>query len=128
MCFQLVNCKSLILKAIKISKKIASVDRVRYNGSMRFERSKFSYIKGLQSNYLNYDLNGNQVCVARFRYRKAPVTKAKFMNVLIKHYTVEDYFEKLRSAAPLKILMNDGLLVPTSDGKIVLEGKVIFGN
>ncbi len=114
----------MILKAIKISKKIASVDRVRYNGSMRFERTNFKY----HNEFLYYTIKGIPVCVARFRYRKAPVTKAKFMNVLIKHYTVEDYFEKLRSAAPLKILMNDGLLVPTSDGKIVLEGKVIFGN
>jgi hypothetical protein len=94
---------------------------------MKFERNKFSYIKGLQSNYLNYDLNGNQVCVARFKYSKAPVKKVLFMAVLLKHYTVEDYFEKLRTAAPLQILITDGFLVHTSDGKIILDGKIIFG-
>jgi hypothetical protein len=91
---------------------------------MKFERNNFQNNNG----FLNYNLNGVLVCVARFRYSKAPVTKAKFMNVLMKHYTVEDYFEKLRSAPPLQILMNDGLLVHTADGKIVLDGKVVFGN
>lgn len=90
---------------------------------MRFERTNFHYHNG----FLYYNIKGIPVCAARFRYSKAPVTKTKFMNVLIKHYTVEDYFEKLRSAAPLQILKNDGLLVHTS-GKIVLEGKVVFGN
>jgi len=88
---------------------------------MEFERSKFSTD---YNNILFYDLNGQPTTVARFKYRKAPVTKAKFMNLLVKNYSVEDYFKKLQSAAPLQILMNDGLLVHT-DGKIILDGKII---
>jgi len=48
------------------------------------------------------------------------------MAVLIKYYTVEDFFKKLQSSAPLQVLMNDGLLVHTG-GKIILDGKVING-
>ena len=88
---------------------------------MEFERSKFH---SDYNNILFYDLNGHMITVARFKYRKAPVTKAKFINVLLKNYTVEDYFKKLQSDAPLQILINDGFLVHTG-GKIILDGKII---
>ena len=89
---------------------------------MEFERSNFRS----ENDMLYYDVNGQPITVARFKYSKSPVTKAKFVKVLVKNYTVEDYFNKLQSAAPLQVLMNDGLLVHT-DGKIILDGKVING-
>ena len=95
---------------------------IRYNGSMEFERSNFRS----ENDMLYYDVKGQPITVARFKYSKSPVTKAKFVKVLVKNYTVEDYFNKLQSAAPLQVLMNDGLLVHT-DGKIILDGKVING-
>lgn len=89
---------------------------------MTFERNKFK----TYHNTLFYDLNGQLITVAQFKSSRAPVTKAKFMKVLVKNYTVEDYLNKLQTAAPLRILMNDGLLVHT-DGKIILDGTVING-
>jgi len=106
-----------------VSKKVATSVLIRYNGSMEFERSKFF---NAGNNILSYELNGQPNFVARFKYRSSPVTKAKFMAVLVKYYTVEDFFKKLQSSAPLQVLMNDGLLVHTG-GKIILDGKVING-
>ena len=66
--------------------------------------------------------------VARFKHR-GPVTKAKFIKTLIKHYTVEEYFGKLEilKEAPLQILMNDEILVFDKDelgrGYFILDGK-----
>jgi hypothetical protein len=72
--------------------------------------------------------------VARFKHR-GPVTKAKFIKMLIKHYTVEDYFARLGGAynpkgeAPLQILMNDEILIFEKDelgrGYFILDGKII---
>jgi len=70
--------------------------------------------------------------VARFKHR-GPVTKAKFIKTLIKHYTVEGYFSRLAGAynaqgeAPLQILMNDEILVFDRDdlgrGFFILDRK-----
>ena len=69
--------------------------------------------------------------VARFKHR-GPVTKAKFIKTLIKHYTVEGYFARLGGAynaqgeAPLQILMNDNILVFDNENrKFILEGNVL---
>jgi hypothetical protein len=63
--------------------------------------------------------------VARFKHR-GPVTKAKFLKTLRKHYTVESYFAKMTAGVPpLRVLMNDGLLVFGDNGKFILDGKVI---
>lgn len=69
--------------------------------------------------------------VARFKHR-GPVTKGRFIKMLIKHYTVEEYFARLGGAynpqgeAPLQILMNDGILVFDSENrKFILDGKVL---
>ena len=72
--------------------------------------------------------------VARFKHR-GPVTKAKFIKTLIKHYTVEEYFARLGGAynaqgeAPLQILMNDEILVFDKDdlGRafLTLDGKIL---
>ena len=63
--------------------------------------------------------------VARFKHR-GPVTKSKFLSALIKHYTPADYFAKMEAgAAPLRVLMDDGILVHGDNGKFILDGKVI---
>ena len=63
--------------------------------------------------------------VARFKHR-GPVTKAKFLKTLRKHYTVESYFAKMTAGVPpLRVLMNDGILVFGDNGKFILDGKVI---
>ena len=63
--------------------------------------------------------------VARFKHR-GPVTKAKFLSALIKHYTPADYFAKMEAgAAPLRVLMDDGILVHGDNGKFILDGKVL---
>ena len=63
--------------------------------------------------------------VARFKHR-GPVTKAKFLKTLMKHYTPETYFAKMEAgAAPLRVLMDDGILVFGDNRKFILDGKVI---
>jgi hypothetical protein len=65
--------------------------------------------------------------VARFKYSGGGITKAKFLKTLKKNYTVEDYMSKMAAgAAPLKVLMDDGLLVfDNANKKFILEGKVL---
>ena len=63
--------------------------------------------------------------VARFKHR-GPVTKAKFLKALVKHYTPADYFAKMEAgAAPLRVMMDDGILVHGDNGKFILDGKVL---
>ena len=63
--------------------------------------------------------------VARFKHRN-PVTKARFIRTLIKHYTPETYFARLEDRAPLQILMDDGILViDLATRKFILDGKVL---
>jgi hypothetical protein len=91
----------------------------------KFTKENLSYHGG----YLHYQPHTDNYYegrkfVARFKHR-GPVTKAKFVKTLIKHYTVEDYFTKLDAGrAPLQILMDDGHLI--FDGKFFfLEGKIL---
>lgn len=77
------------------------------------------------------DWRASRKFVARFKHR-GPVTKAKFIKTLIKHYSVEGYFARLGGAynaqgeAPLQILMNDGILVFDSEArKFTMDGKVL---
>jgi len=92
-----------------------------------FIKTNFEYHGG----YLHYNTGTERKFVARFKHR-GPVTKAKFQSMLIKHYSVEEYFSRLGGAynpqgeAPMQILMNDGILVFDSEArKFVLEGKVL---
>ena len=97
-----------------------------------FTKKNFSYHGG----YLHYQPHTDNYyadCkfVARFKHR-GPITKALFVDALIKHYTVEDYFDRLNGAsntkreAPLQILMNDGILVYDSDTlRFTLDGKLL---
>lgn len=96
-----------------------------------FNKANFEYHGG----YLHYRTElGQRVFVARFKHR-GPVTKAKFLKVLIKYYTVEEYFSRLGGAynpqgeTPLGMLKNDGILVFEKDelgrGYFILDGKQI---
>jgi len=96
----------------------------------KFEKANFEYHGG----YLHYKTGTERKFVARFKHR-GPVTKAKFLKTLIKHYSVEEYFARLGGAynaqgeAPLQILMNDGILAFNKDelgrGYFTLEGQRI---
>lgn len=96
-----------------------------------FVKTNFDYHGG----YLHYTTAaGERKFVARFKHR-GPVTKAKFLKTLIKHYSVEQYFSRLggaynpRGEAPMQILINDGHLIFQVDendrGYFTLEGKRI---
>ena len=96
-----------------------------------FTKTNFEYHGG----NLHYTTEaGERKFVARFKHR-GPVTKAKFQSMLIKHYSVEEYYSRLGGAsnphgeAPMQILMNDGILVFEKDdlgrGYFILDGKVL---
>ena len=74
----------------------------------KFAKGNFESSAG---GYLHYNTGTARKFVARFKHR-GPVTKAKFLATLIKHYSVEEYFSKIEilKEAPLRILENDGLL------------------
>ena len=88
----------------------------------KFAKTSFEYHGG----YLHYNTAaGERKFVARFKHR-GPVTKAKFLSALIKHYTPADYFAKMEAgAAPLRVLMDDGILVFGDNNKLILDGKVL---
>jgi hypothetical protein len=95
-----------------------------------FTKTNFEYHGG----YLHYNTGTERKFVARFKHR-GPVTKAKFLKTLIKHYSVEEYFSRLGGAynaqgeAPLQIFKNDGILMFDRDdlgrGYFILDGKVL---
>ncbi len=93
----------------------------------KFEKARFEYHGG----YLHYNTGTERKFVARFKTNRM-VTKAKFVQTLIKHYTVEEYFARLggaynaRGEAPLEIFKNDGILVyDLENRKVILDGKVL---
>ena len=63
----------------------------------QFIKSEFNFFGG----YLTYQGK----FVARFKYSKGPIGKAKFLKELIANHTTEDYFAaKASGKAPLEIL------------------------
>lgn len=91
----------------------------------KFQKANFEYHGG----YLHYNHNGERKFVARFKYH-GPVNKAKFVAVLKKHYSVDEYFAKLADHAPLQIFKDDGHLSfhygeNGARNYFVLDGKVI---
>jgi hypothetical protein len=86
--------------------------------TMKFDRAQFAYHGG----YLTY--GPERKFVARFKHR-GPVTKAKFVSVLVKYYDTEAYFARLKDRAPLQILEDDGILTyDLAAWKAILDGKV----
>jgi len=93
-----------------------------------FVKSNFEYHGG----YLHYNTaDGERKFVARFKHR-GPVTKAKFQAALIKHYSVETYFERLAGPynayghTPFGMMMYDGILCRHyKTHELILDGKVL---
>ena len=93
-----------------------------------FVKSNFEYSGG----YLHYNTaDGERKFVARFKHR-GPVTKAKFQAALIKHYSVETYFERLAGPynayghTPFGMMMYDGILCRHyKTRELILDGKVL---
>lgn len=71
-----------------------------------FERENFSYHGG----YLTYLIDGEYKFVARFKYK--PGGRGTFTTFLIKNFTVEEYFARLKDDAPLTILQSKGYMQP----------------
>jgi len=88
-------------------------------GNDMFDKALFA----ASGDYLFY--GADRRFVARFKHR-GPVTKARLIRVLCKHYTPEAYFARLADRAPLQILMDDGILVfDHVKHRMILEGKVL---
>ena len=72
-----------------------------------FIKENFSYSGG----YLTYTDSDDRHFIARFKY--VPKSSAmKFKNFLIKHFSKEEYLQRVRSEAPLKILESKGYCSP----------------
>ena len=91
-----------------------------------FVKSNFEYHGG----YLHYNTGTERKFVARFK--RGPITKAKFQAALIKYYSVETYFARLAGPynaygeVPFQIMMNDGIILHDIESrKFILDGKVL---
>ena len=92
-----------------------------------FIKSNFEYSGG----YLHYNTSdGERKFVARFK--RGPITKAKFQTALIKYYDVETYFARLAGPynaygeVPFQIMMNDGIICRHyKTREFIIDGKVI---
>ena len=72
-----------------------------------FIKGNFSYSGG----YLTYTDSDDRHFIARFKY--VPKSSAmKFKNFLIKHFSKEEYLERVKQEAPLKILESKGYCSP----------------
>jgi len=92
-----------------------------------FVKSNFEYSGG----YLHYNTaDGERKFVARFK--RGPITKAKFQAALIKHYDVDAYFARLAGPynaygeVPFQIMMNDGIICRHyKTREFIIDGKVL---
>ena len=72
-----------------------------------FKKENFSYSGG----FLTYNDGDDRHFIARFKY--VPKSSAmKFKNFLIKHFSKEEYLERVKSEAPLTILESKGYCSP----------------
>ena len=72
-----------------------------------FKKENFSYSGG----FLTYNDGDDRHFIARFKY--VPKSSAmKFKNFLIKHFSKEEYLERVKQEAPLKILESKGYCSP----------------
>lgn len=93
----------------------------------KFVKSNFEYRNG----YLHYNTaDGERKFVARFK--RGPITKAKFQAALIKHYDVDTYFARLGGAfnpyghTPFGMMMYDGILCRHyKTRELILDGKAL---
>ena len=92
-----------------------------------FIKSNFEYRNG----YLHYNTaDGERKFVARFK--RGPITKAKFQAALIKYYDVDAYFARLAGPynayghTPFGMMMYDGVLCRHyKTREFIIDGKVI---
>ena len=92
-----------------------------------FIKSNFEYRNG----YLHYNTaDGERKFVARFK--RGPITKAKFQAALIKHYDVDTYFARLAGPynayghTPFGMMMYDGILCRHyKTHELILDGKML---
>ena len=93
----------------------------------KFIKSNFEYRNG----YLHYNTaDGERKFVARFK--RGPITKAKFQAALIKHYDVDAYFARLAGPynayghTPFGMMMYDGVLCRHyKTRELILDGKAL---
>ena len=93
----------------------------------KFIKSNFEYRNG----YLHYNTaDGERKFVARFK--RGPITKAKFQAALIKHYDVDTYFARLAGPynayghTPFGMMMYDGILCRHyKTHELILDGKAL---
>ena len=92
-----------------------------------FVKSNFEYSGG----YLHYNTAaGERKFVARFK--RGPITKAKFQAALIKYYDVDAYFARLAGPynaygeVPFQIMMNDGIICRHyKTREFIIDGKAL---
>ena len=82
----------------------------------KFERSQFNYYGG----YLTYGQDNR--FVARFK-RRGVVTKSDYVRLLCKYYNTESYFNRVKTEAPGRILMNDGYVTYDLINKKIMVAK-----
>jgi hypothetical protein len=82
----------------------------------KFERSQFNYHGG----YLTYGQDNR--FVARFK-RRGVVTKADYVRLLCKYYNTDSYFNRVKTEAPGRILMNDGYVSYDLINKKIMVAK-----
>jgi hypothetical protein len=91
-----------------------------------FVKSNFEYSGG----YLHYNTGTERKFVGRFK--RGPITKAKFQAALIKYYDVEAYFARLAGPynaygeVPFQIMMNDGIICRHyKTRELIIDGKPV---
>ena len=91
-----------------------------------FAKENFEYHGG----YLHYNTGTERKFVARFK--RGPITKAKFQAAVIKYYSVEAYFARLAGPynvygeVPFQIMMNDGIIRRNMETrKFFIDGKAV---
>ena len=92
----------------------------------KFVKSNFEYSGG----YLHYNTGTERKFVARFK--RGPITKAKFQAALIKYYDVDAYFARLVGPynayghTPFGMMMYDGILCRHyKTHELILDGKAL---
>ncbi len=92
-----------------------------------FVKSNFEYRNG----YLHYNTaDGERKFVARFK--RGPITKAKFQAALIKYYDVDAYFARLAGPynayghTPFGMMMYDGIICRHyKTREFIIDGKAV---
>ena len=84
----------------------------------QFVKERFSYFNGYLSYYIDYEHHPK--FVAKFKYGNAfrgNITHTKFMNFLIKNFTIEEYFEKVENSTPYQVVVDRGIVKEESYAK-----------